>query len=235
MEKVIGEEGVDFNLSQASRAMNIEPDEDQIKNHDQYPDSGNFIKYIFIILLLGILGLTVYLFSNGRWILGILGIIGTLFIALLTFVFGNATKKMAYKNGLIIPAIIINTNPIEILAMADMRSSEEQTPVYGFQKMILKTLPNHKIEINEKVPCVSLFGMAIKGYRRHFEPRPISWGFKNESLIPQTIEIISNDEAPNDFFNNEWEMLYKIKDKISEETARDTVLFFDDNLNEVKI
>ena len=30
-------------------------------------------------------------------------------------------------------------------------------------------------------------------------------------------------------------MLYKIKDKISEETARDTVLFFDDNLNEVKI
>lgn len=235
MEKIIGEEGEDFNLSQASRAMNIEPDEEQIKNHDQYPDSGNFIKYFFIILLLGILGLTIYLFFNGRWILGIFAIIGTLFFALLTFVFGNATKKMAYKNGLIIPAIIINTSPIEILAMADMRTTEEQTPVYGFLKMIINTLPNHKVEINEKVPCVSLFGMAIKGYRRHFEPRPISWGFKDESLIPQTIEIISNDAAPNEFFKNEWEMLYKVKDKISEETARDTILFFDDNLNEVKI
>ena len=235
MEKTIGEEGEDFNLSQASRAMNIEPDEDQIKKYDQYPDSGGFIKNIIIFLLFAILGLTIYLFYNGRWILGIIGIIATLFLGLLTFVFGSATKKAAYQNGLIIPAVIINTNPIEILAMADMRSTDEQAPVYGFQKIKINTLPNHKIEINEKVPCVTLFGMAIKGYRRHFEPRPISWGFKDASLIRQTIEVISGDQTENEFFKTEWEMLYKAKDKISEETARDTVLFFDADLNEVKV
>lgn len=235
MEKTIGEQGEDFNLSQASRSMNIEPDEEQIKKYDQYPDSGSFIKNIIIILLLGILGLTFYLFSNGRWILGIIGIIATLFLALLTFVFGSATKKAAYKNGLIVPAIIINTSPVEILAMADMRTTEEQAPIYGFLKKSINNLPNHKIEIDEKIPCVTLFGMGIKGYRRHFEPRPISWGFKDKSLIEQTIEVISNDGTESEFFKTEWEMLYKAKEKISGEPTLDTVVFFDADLNEVKL
>lgn len=234
MEKVIGEEGENFNFSHASRAMNIEPDEEQIKKYDQYPDTGSFIKYLFIILSLGTLALTVYLFSNGRWILGILGIIGTLLFAFLILVFGGS-KKMAYKIGLIIPAIIVNTNPIEIVAMADMRSKEDQEPVYGFLKMIINNLPNHKIEIDEKVPCVSLFGSAIKGYRRHFEPRPISWGYAEESFIPQTVAVISQEATSSDLFNNEWEMLYKIKDRFTVDVAHNTVLFFDEDLNEVNI
>ena len=156
-------------------------------------------------------------------------------MVLLTLVFGNATKEMAYKNGLIIPAIIINTNPIEILAMADMRSMEEQEPIYGFLKMLIKDLPNHKIEMYEKIPCVSLFGMAIKGYRRHFEPRPISWGYEDAGLIPKVVDIISEEEVTNDAFKNEWEMLYYVKDKLNKDLEYETAVFYDENLDEVEL
>lgn len=39
----IGQEGKNINFSIASRAMNMEPDTDQLEKYDEYPTGGNAI------------------------------------------------------------------------------------------------------------------------------------------------------------------------------------------------
>jgi len=234
-EDKIGKEGQMLNFSVASRAMNIEPDKDQIEQYDEYEAKGNPIQYFFMLLTLVFAVLSIYGFKTGHWILGIIGILITLFCAFSAYTFGNATlkKEIAYSDGLIIPAIVINTNPIEIIALANMSTEENQKPIYGCLKMQIKSLPNHKIVLDEKVPCVSLFGMEIKGYRRHFEPRPISWGFKDASLISKVINSISADKQEGEFID-EWTMLQSLKNEMKEAPYKE-VIFFDQQLQKVEL
>jgi hypothetical protein len=237
MDKAVGERGAHLNASQATRAMNLKPDEAHLEKYDHYPAKGNPVQYLFVILAIGTLALTIYLFKNGHWIFGIIGIIGVLLLSLLAYSFGSATlkKQVAYENGLLIPAIIVNTSPVELLAMANMATKEDQEPIYGFLKMAAPNLPNHKIELNEKVPCVSLFGMGIKGYRRHFEARPICCGFKEQALIAQAIAVISKEPTENRLFKSEWDMLYALRDKIGINMKGGTVLLFDKSLNQANL
>lgn len=230
----IGQEGDSMNFSYATRAMNTEPDSDQLEKYDEYPTGGNPIMYVFILLTIALLGFTIYLFTTGHWVWGIVGILVSLILAFLSYMFGNASlkKSVAYENGLLIPAIIVNTNPIQILAIADMSADEAVDPVYGVKKMTVNNLPNHVVEKGEKVPCVALFGMAYKGYRRMFEPRPVSWGYKNKDVIQEAIQAISQDDVEGKF-ENEWEMLYEIETKYSDKIKDDELTFFDKDLEQL--
>ncbi len=236
-KKEIGDQGDILNLSAASRAMNIEPDEDQIEKFDEYEAKANPLKYVALILTIACLSSTVYSFYTGHWIWGSLLVPITLFLAMLSVSLGKGsiTKRIAYENGLIIPAIIIELNPITIIALADMRSSSEQEKViWGCQKMTIKNLPNHKIELGEKIPCVSLFGMAVKGYRRHFEPRPISWGYKKEEYVSKTVDFITTDNEDL-LFESEWAILEKLADEMKELKEEKEVVFFDATLNRIEL
>lgn len=234
-ENSIGEEGKFLNFTAASRAMNIDPDTEQIKKYDEYPAKSNAIQYLFIVLCIAMLSLSIYWITGGHWILSGIGILATTFLALLANSFGKATlmKQIAYKNGLIIPAMITNTDPIEIIALANMGSKEEQQPIYGCLKMNVNALPNHTIAVGEKVPCISLFGAAINGYRRHFEPRPITWGFKEAALIPILIEIIAKDNNELNYAD-EWQMLDILKSQMTNATLGE-VVFFDNNLKKITL
>lgn len=225
----IGEKGKSVNLSNASRAMNKKPDGEQIKKFDESAKQTSKFRNKLIFTLLVIVGFSGYLFFTGHWIFA--SILAVISLLLLLFTL-NINSETVYENGLIIPAIIVNTNPLKIIVLADMRSEEEQTLIWGCQKITLKNLPNHKIEIGEKIPCVSLFGMAINGYRRHFEPRPISWGFKNPDYLSQAVELITNNECPN--FTSEWEILEKLSNAMKDFDKENEVVFFDEDLNRVE-
>jgi hypothetical protein len=231
----IGEAGESLNLSTATRAMNVEPDKDQMEQYDEYKAKGNPVFYVVLILTLAVLGGVIWLFINEHWIIGIIGILVGLFLAFLSYSLSTVQKGMAYESGLLIPAIVIQTNPIELIALADMSSEEGQTPLYGCRKMKVQQLPHHQVKIDEKVPCATLFGAAIKGYRTHFEPRPICWGYKNSDYIKQVVDIIASDKdsLKDTKFESEWQMLLALKDKMKSLNHEDVVIF-DANLNEVK-
>lgn len=76
--------------------------------------------------------------------------------------------------------------------------------------------------------------MALKGYRRHFEPRPVAWGFKDTELISQAIEAITADDGES-ASNNEWEILYQLKGEINKLPTDNEVSFFDKNLNKISL
>ncbi len=227
----IGKTGKMLNLTTATCAMNIKPDKDQIKKFDEYRGKTNTIKYIVIASVLILAGLSVYLFQTGHWIFGSISAIITLLLLLFSLSIGN---NAAYKSGLITAAIIIETKPIKIIALADMRSEEDQEKIIlGCKKMTLKNLPNHHIKIGEKVPCVSLFSMAHKGYRQNFEPRPISWGYKNPDYIPEVIDFITNSSDYSNF-KNDWEILEKLVETMTD-VEKEEVVFFDEELNRVEL
>ncbi len=233
MSTPIGQKGETLNNSQATRAMNLKPDDEQVDKWDNYPAKPNKLIYLFMALAVGTLLLTIYLFAQGHWIFGIIGIAGLLILLLLSYSFGNGglKKRIAYESGLLIPAIIVNTAPLELLAMADMSTTAGQEPVYGFMKIAGRNLPNHEIVVNEKVPCVALFGSAKKGYRRHFEARPVCCGFADPKLVAQATTAISKEPTGNRKFRTEWDMLYALRDKIGVSMKPGTILFFDGDLN----
>lgn len=232
----IGSEGKSVNLSSASRAINIEPDLDQLKMHDEYPGKRSPLFYFTLLLTIAAVCGTFELYKSESWVWGTLLLIVSLILAFLTKTYANPMlmKRIAYESGLLVPAIIINTTPLELIALADMRSSEELDPILGCIKVKVKTLPHHQIKVGEKVPCVALFGMAEKGYRRHFEPRPVAWGYRNANIIAQAIESITNDEMPDSDFQNEWEMLYALADQMKT-APNNEARFFDENLEPVNL
>lgn len=234
-ENNIGQPGQNLNFSVASRAINIEPDGEQIERYDEFPAQANAMQYVFMVLAFVVLGAAVYFLKSGSWIIGVAGIVVAFIFAMLSYSSGKATlrKEIAYSTGLIVPAIITNTSPIELIALADMSTAEEQEPIYGCLKMQVGSLPNHKIEVGEKVPCVSLFGVASQGYRRHFQPRPVCWGFKDPKVITAVIQSIS-DSQDNANVTDEWQTLGLLQEQMKAATP-DEVVFFDKELQKVNM
>ncbi|WP_156286312.1 DUF3239 domain-containing protein [Oceanivirga salmonicida] len=225
----IGSKGENFNDSVASSSMNIEPDSEQIAMYDEYEVESKPFKIVFLIGILIVLALSIFtfkLFRTHHYIWGSILTLITIFMAGVTYEFRNwnaFVKEDAYQYGLIIPAIIVQTNPIKIIALANMCSEIGQDEIYAVKKMEIKKLPNHNIAIGEKVPCVSLFSEAVDGYRRYFEPRPICWGYKDSKHIKKANDILKND----------WEILNLLKEKVKDN--ENEIIFFDKNLNIVEM
>ncbi|NDV77525.1 DUF3239 domain-containing protein [Dysgonomonas sp. 511] len=227
----IGQEGDTMNFSYATRAMNINPDTEQIEKYDEYPTKGSPLQYTFIFLTVLILGGAIYLFVTGHWILGIVGVLATLIFTFLSYAFNSSLRReVAYKDGLLIPAIITSVSPLEILALADVSVIETSEPIYGVRKMKVNNLPNQEIVKGEKVPCAALFGAGHKGYRRMFEPRPICWGYSDKDLIAQATQAITEDK-PEGNFDDEWAMLSAIEAKYVDIIKDEDLTFFDKDLN----
>ena len=229
----VGKEGKSLNFSFASRAINLDSDQEQIAKYDEYTAKSNPLQYIALCIALALFGWSAYLFYTGHWIWGALSLIAGVFVFMISRSLGKATlqKSIAYESGLIIPGIVVNTNPLQILAMADMRGDEDIDVLYGCQKFSLAALPLHSLTVGEKVPCVSLFGMSIKGYRRHFEPRPVSWGYSDPEVIKSAIAAI--DEA-EDGDVSEWEILEQLRLKMNDAPEKE-VMFFNADLEEIKL
>jgi hypothetical protein len=205
---------------------------DHLKLHDEYPAARSPFFYVALFLMIAAACVTFALYKGGSWIWGTLALIITLLLGAFVRSYANPLlmKRVAYESGLLVPAILVNNEPLELIAMADMRAEEDRDAVFGCVKIKVNTLPNHQIKVGEKVPCVALFGMANGGYRRNFEPRPVAWGYKDANVIRQAIESVAVDGAPDDTdFQDEWEMLHALVPKMA--TAQyNEIRFFDPNL-----
>lgn len=220
----IGEEGKSLNFSFATRAINIDADQEQIAKYDEYTAKSNPLQYAALAVAVGLLGLGVYLFVIGHWVWGIVSLIAFLFVFMISRSLGKATlqKSIAYEDGLLIPGIICSTNPLQLVAMADMSSEENQPRIYGCTKFSIAALPLHSLEVGTRVPCVSLFGMAVKGYRRHFEPRPVSWGYTDPNIIQGAIVAI---DTADDGEVSDWEILERLASKMKDVPEKEIVFF----------
>ncbi len=233
----LGEAGRNLNFSVAQRAMNTPPDPERVAQYDTYPAKGNALQYIALVLALVCMGGAFYLYKGGGWITGTLALIAGAFLALLSRSFGKATtiKAIAYENGLLIPGVITSLAPLEITALANVGTTEDQPSVYGAIRMAVAELPGHRLALGERVPCVALFGMGQKGYRRHFEPRPVCWGYEPAIVEQATTAIAAPDEDSDDDARNDWDLLAVVAPQLDPDAPAGEAQFFDAGLRPITL
>ena len=213
----IGDIGKSVNLSVATRALNVTPDLKRVERYDEYPAELKKQKLKDLSLFLLFAAPAATLVSKGFYWWSILpGLIA--FWNLYWYIMHrNASPKTVYESGLLIPAIITDIKPLQIVAMANMSTSDDDADVcWGVQRFSINELPLHNIKNGERVPCVAMFGgSAFAKVWSMFEVHPVCWATADISVLQEAIIAINEDE-------DEWKILETLAQKAAE---RDDVDF----------
>ncbi|MBC8084566.1 MAG: DUF3239 domain-containing protein, partial [Hymenobacter sp.] len=244
MERNIGDPGEFLNASMATRAVNIKPDMRKVARLDVYHKNYRSLLLGWgpagLALLAG--GLVLWRLQHPVW--G--GILMALALPVLYIAsrLPQTLKGDAYRNGLLIPGIITSLNPLTIICLADVRTSNEDDEaepededateatrgkvVWGVKQVIIHQLTVQPESLGAQVPCVSLFGStnAEGSYYTAFEPRPLAWGTDDARVIGQACQAI--DDA-------EWLLLPPLAVAYAASEKNDSdIAYFDAALNPVK-
>ena len=206
MENQYETRGKTLNFSQATRTSDITVDTAWMKQHDE--QRAEFMKLIWQRLVFGLVmvGAAVALYVYGHWIFGSIAALLALFALALVFLLHNASGSAAYTSGALVPAIVVRTAPIELLALANVDCSEEDAGLeaqWAYKRFSVKRLPLHQVALGERVPCIALFGGEEDGRWTQFDPRPLCWATSDAAAIRRNTARIDGSE---------WEMLSHITD-----------------------
>ena len=224
--ETIGEAGDVINNSMASSAMNIAPDVAQIEKYDTLKGPTTIIDYLVWVITALVAAGVIYLFLTGHWIIGALGVILTAFCAMVSYytVTSTAAKQMTYEDGLLVPGMIVNLSPLEIIVLVNMCSSEDTPTTYGCKKIQVGSLPGHAIEVGEEVPCATLFLGSKDGCYQTFMPRPICWGYSDSEKIKSAAAAIFSEED-YESVGGGWDALRQIAPVMANQAPEKIVLF----------
>lgn len=218
--------GKSFNISRASRTSDVEVNLKHIKKYDErrakFVRSGR--RYLGLALIM--LSLTLKLYIDGLLLWGALPMLITLFAFFKWYMYRNASQSSVYKSGMLVPAIVVNTNPIELAALANVICEDVDLEQLACKRFAVKSLPLHRIEEGEKVPCVALFGGKEKGIWTNFEPRPLCWATDDAEMIRRNAGLIEE---------REWSILNKVAGELSASEDEIVLLDADEKTGEVKI
>jgi hypothetical protein len=234
MERTIGDPGEFLNDSIASRAVNIEPDMRKVRRLDIYHHNYRKLLRGWGLAGLGLLAVGVGLWYLGHPIWGSLFGVLALPVLFIASRLPQTLKGDAYRNGLLIPGIISNLNPLTITCLADVRTGDDEEDetegiVWGVKQVVVPQLTVHPKRLGEQVPCVSLFGEtdAQGNQYTNFEPRPLAWGTDNISIINQARQAIDDEE---------WILLPRLATAYnSSDKNHDGVAFFDAQLQPISL
>lgn len=210
------QKGKPLNFSQATLGSKITIEKKLIEKYDIYAAKAKKTSKFAIFMSFILTSLSIKLFLNGNWVIGIITIILALISLFLFFMFRGVAIGGAFESGLLVPGMIVNTNPIEIVVLANISNSEdEQKKQYACKKTKVK-LPLHQITLGEKVPCVAMFGGANNGIYTNFEPRPLVWACSSFEEITSEINRIDQSD---------WEYLDVVKNKVPKLEENQIALF----------
>ena len=179
----------------ASWTANFRPDIDRIRRYD--PCWQKYVRLTRIVQGIGLLtaGLSLRLRTAGHGVWA--GVIGALALLLLLggYMLGRRASAAVYSGGLLILARTTSLEPLQLVALANMSSDDEDTDeTYGIRQVTLKELPAHSLRIGERVFCAASFGGDYNGAWGHFEPRPLVWATDDPLLIMVSIAMIPEEE-----------------------------------------
>ena len=230
MERTIGDPGEFLNNSMASRAVNIEPNMRKVRQLDIYHQNYSKLLRGWGLAGLGLLavGVALWYFHHQIWgsLFGVLAL-PVLFIASRL---PQTLKGDAYRNGLLIPGIISNLNPLTITCLTDIRAGDDSDEVlWGVKEVVVPKLTVHPERLGEQVPCVSLFGETNPqgDHYTNLEPRPLAWGTDDDRIIAQARQAIDEEEW---FLLPQLAVAYGSSDK-----SHNGIAFFDADLQPIAL
>lgn len=193
-----------FHFAKPNLTPNISVDRKHIKKYDQYHKGIRRRAHVSLIVLFVLLASTIYFYISGYWVWGIIFTVATSVVILLYYLLKKLIAGAVYKSGPLIPAVITNTEPLEVAVMARIVTRKELPLQYGCKRIHVKKLPLHNLEIGERVPCAAIFGGLQEGYYTSFEPHPLCWATSDKEQIESEVNRI----APKD-----WERLESLVER----------------------
>lgn len=113
-----------------------------------------------------------------------------------------------FEEGLLVPGIIINTNPLTLLVIAPLNAEEEVPMRYGCYRMQVEHLPFIEGELYEKVPCAAMFFYEEGAYYHSFLPYPLCWATSRSEEIEAA--VCSLDGEMKQEGQNYWKLLQSL-------------------------
>lgn len=196
-----------LNFSVASSTVDIVPDKQRIKKYDLYYKG--YIRFSLLHLFISV-GTTyglINLYLTNHYIWASLLVPVALIFLFFSYSMYNGSKPQVYNQGLLVPAVITSTHPLEIVALANLESSNPDGVTWGCKRIDIKALPDHSIMIGERVPCIALFSSPSDGIYTFFEPRPLTWATSDKANILNALQQIEPEE---------WELLNSVAKRVNE-------------------
>lgn len=116
-----------------------------------------------------------------------------------------------YEEGLLVPGMIVKTQPLTILAIANMVAQDGADTVNGCYCLVVDELDGAKKELYEKVPCSCFFRYEGGPYHSAFQPHPLYWGTGDVQEIQAALRQVEEDNQENS--RDEWEVLREVAER----------------------
>lgn len=149
----------------------------------------NPLRYLWFSLLgpffrgwLVLVALTAGAFVLHWWVVGGLLALPVVALGLLLGLMTWRTS-VVYHNGLLTPGLVVSTNPLEFVAVANM-STGFGPHCWAMCRVDIARLPVHGEAVGTTFPCVSFFseGEELDRWEK-FTPQPLSFGTGNRKLL----------------------------------------------------
>lgn len=122
--------------------------------------------------------------------------------------FSDEYLREMYEEGLLVPGMIVKTEPLTVMAIANLVANEGAATVNGCYCLEIKELDGAKKELYEKIPCSCFFCYEGGDYHSSFQPHPLYWGTTDQFAIEEALRQVEADNSEND--KDEWEVLKEI-------------------------
>jgi hypothetical protein len=214
MTNEIGDKGQYVNLSVATCAAYITPDIERVEKYDESPAKVRKQKLKNLVWFMIFAAPTATLIAKGYIWWSIVPGILALWNLFWAIALHNTSPKAVYEKGHLTGAIITGENPLQIVAMAPMQTSEDAPVCWGVKQLTVKELPLHNIKKGERIPCATMFGgaMPFSGLWSEFEAHPLCWATADESVL---------EKAQNAIDETEWQTLEFLADAAAKRTDVD--------------
>ncbi|MDE5717555.1 MAG: DUF3239 domain-containing protein [Lachnospiraceae bacterium] len=217
---------VDYSQFEASVKSGIRADVSRIRQKDEIIRSvvkkrkKSAVTCVCFVCLAGISLLK-------SWILAII------FILLALFFLWRAAGKFSdeylremYEEGLLVPGMIVKTEPLTILAIANMVAHDGAATVSGCYCLEVKALDGAEKTLYEKIPCSCFFCYEGGDYHSSFQPHPLYWGTADPLAIADALRQVEADNTENS--RDEWEVLKEIAQKFPD-LGNGNMILLDEN------
>ena len=122
--------------------------------------------------------------------------------------FSDEYLREMYEEGLLVPGMIVKTEPLTIMAIANMTARDGAATVNGCYCLEVKELDGAQKILFEKIPCSCFFCYEGGDYHSSFQPHPLYWGTADQQSIQEALRQVEEDNKENT--RNEWEVLKEV-------------------------
>ena len=164
---------VDYSQFEASVKSGIHADVSRIRQKDEIIKAivkkrrSSAITCVCLLCMAGI-----SLFKS--WIPAVICLLLALFFLWRTVgKFSDEYLREMYQEGLLVPGMIVKTEPLTIMAIANMTARDGAATVNGCYCLEVKELDGAQKILFEKIPCSCFFCYEGGDYHSSFQPHPL--------------------------------------------------------------